>query len=131
LNWVTGEVVLSSGGHPPALVQRRQGKIEEIFVPRGRLLGFSRGPLPLENRRLALASGETLCLYTDGITEALAPDGQAMFGAPRLISTLGSLAADQPVKEWAAQIKAAVDRFTGASQLHDDITLLLLRRPLR
>jgi sigma-B regulation protein RsbU (phosphoserine phosphatase) len=47
LNWVTGEVVLSSGGHPPALVQRRQGKIEEIFVPRGRLLGFSRGPLPL------------------------------------------------------------------------------------
>ena len=31
--------------------------------------------------------------------------------------------------DWAGQIKTAVDRFTTTDELHDDMTLLLLRRP--
>lgn len=125
----SGEVVLSSGGHPPALLRRQDGQTEEVPLPPGRVLGFSRGPLPLAETRLTLSPGETLVLYTDGITEALAPDGKTMFGNERLASTISHLPARQPLDAWTNELKAAVDHFTGAVELYDDITLLLLRRP--
>jgi serine phosphatase RsbU (regulator of sigma subunit) len=125
-----GEAVLASGGHPPALVRRRSGAVECIAAPVGRLLGFSRGPLPLADVRVLLGPGDVLVLYTDGVTEAYnLADSRAMFGVERLQHTLASLPAEAPLEEWGGRIRAAIERFTGTADLRDDITLLLLRRP--
>lgn len=125
----TGEVVLSNGGHPLPLVRRHGAAIEKLALPPGRLLGFSKGVLPLEDIRVVLHPGDLLLLFTDGVTEALAPDGKTMFGDYRLESTVAGLTPGQSVKVWADQIKNGIDLFTRSDDLNDDITLLLLRRP--
>jgi serine phosphatase RsbU (regulator of sigma subunit) len=63
---------VACGGHPPALLRRADGTIEEIG-PAGTLLGLVADP-QLQDERIGLAAGDVLVLYTDGITEARAPD---------------------------------------------------------
>jgi serine phosphatase RsbU (regulator of sigma subunit) len=64
-------VTVSCGGHPPALLRREGGAVEEVGVP-GTLLGLLPDP-QLEDERAELAPGDALVLFTDGITEARAP----------------------------------------------------------
>jgi sigma-B regulation protein RsbU (phosphoserine phosphatase) len=74
---------------------------------------------------LALAPGDTLCCFSDGITEAHNPNRE-LFGDARLCETVGNHAgADLVTLE--AQVVGAVDRFIGSAAIADDLTLLLLR----
>jgi serine phosphatase RsbU (regulator of sigma subunit) len=86
------------------------------------------GTLNLTETHLDLTQGETLVYYTDGFTEALAPDGRTMFGRERLAAALGAAAAQLSLEEWADRLRAAVRQFTRSAELQDDQTLLLLRR---
>jgi len=124
----TGAVVLASGGHPPPLLRWADGRIQEVSVPPGRALGMAAGPLKLTESHVDLAPGATLVYYTDGFTEAMAPDGRTMFGRERLAAALGAAAPRLSVEEWAECLRAAVRQFTGSAELQDDQTLLLLRR---
>jgi sigma-B regulation protein RsbU (phosphoserine phosphatase) len=124
----TGAAVLASGGHPRPLLRRGDGRIQEIPCPAGRALGIATGNLKLTETHLDLAPGETLVYYTDGFTEALAPDGRTMFGRERLAAVLSDAAARLTLEEWAERIRAAVRQFTQSPELQDDQTLLLLRR---
>jgi serine phosphatase RsbU (regulator of sigma subunit) len=124
----TGATVLASGGHPRPLLRRADGRIQEVSGPAGRALGMAAGTLKLTETHLDLAPGETLVYYTDGFTEALAPDGRTMFGRERLAAALGAVAAQLSLEEWAERLRAAVRQFTGSAELQDDQTLLLLRR---
>jgi serine phosphatase RsbU (regulator of sigma subunit) len=63
---------VACGGHPPALLRRADGTVEEAG-PAGTLLGLVPDPR-LEDERVELAAGDALVLYTDGITEARAPE---------------------------------------------------------
>jgi serine phosphatase RsbU (regulator of sigma subunit) len=121
-------VVLASGGHPPPLLRRADGRVEEVPVRNGRLLGYVPGNVGLTDTTLTLAPGETLALYTDGFTEAHAPDGATMFGTARLAEALGGARTELPLERCAEELKAAVERFTGTAELQDDLTLLMLRR---
>ncbi|WP_235926459.1 PP2C family protein-serine/threonine phosphatase [Actinokineospora pegani] len=63
------EVVLASGGHPPALVIRANGALDVLETPGGMLVGA----LPdarFTTVRTRLSPGDTLLLYTDGLIEA-------------------------------------------------------------
>jgi PAS domain S-box-containing protein len=64
-------VTVSCGGHPLPLVRRADGSIEEVGAP-GTLLGLVRDP-HVEDRAASLHPGDTMVLYTDGLTEARAP----------------------------------------------------------
>jgi serine phosphatase RsbU (regulator of sigma subunit) len=123
-----GTVVLASGGHPSPLLRRADGRIETAPVRNGRLLGYPDLPPGLTDATFTLAPGETLVLYTDGFTEAQAPDGETMFGLERLCDVLGGERTALPLEQCAQELKAAVDRFIGSPDLQDDLTLLLLRR---
>lgn len=62
-------VTLASGGHPPALLLRADGSVSYQHTPGGQLLGM----LPsvhIATTSVHLAKGDTLLLYTDGLTEA-------------------------------------------------------------
>jgi len=124
----SGEVVVVTGGHPPPLLRRADGRVEPLDVKPNTMLGyapFTQSPIEL---RLVLQKGETLILYTDGLTEAFRPDRKEMFGVERLSDVLGGRAASLPLPECAEQARQAVARFTASSELQDDQTLLLLRR---
>ena len=77
-----------------------------------------------EVAELALAPGDTLVLYTDGITEAMSTDGEE-FGESRLIDTLQNYC-HLPVEPLLQSVVAAVQQFTGGEQ-QDDITLVIAR----
>jgi serine phosphatase RsbU (regulator of sigma subunit)/pSer/pThr/pTyr-binding forkhead associated (FHA) protein len=123
-----GSVVLASGAHPPPLLRRAGGTVEEVPLRPGLMLGCAPLELVVSDTRLTLSPGETLILYTDGFTEAFAPDGKMMFGLGRLCEVLGGPRAALPLQECADEAAAAVRRFTGQAELQDDQTLLLLRR---
>ncbi|MFJ8692107.1 PP2C family protein-serine/threonine phosphatase [Streptomyces roseolilacinus] len=62
-------VRLASGGHPPALIMRAGGQVDFLPTPGGMLVGVL--PIaPFVTAETTLAPGDTLLLYTDGLTEA-------------------------------------------------------------
>ncbi len=122
-----GGVLLACGGHPPPLLRRRDGRVEEVDVPPGMLLGSVVEPR-ITDATLSLERGETLILYSDGFTEAFAPGRKEMFGKERLCEVLGGPRTSLSLQACADEVSAAVQRFSGQTELQDDQTLLLLRR---
>lgn len=110
-------------GHPPALRVRRVGYT--ALRQGGPVLG------PLEHvtyRRTAarLERGETLVLYTDGITERRSPDG-ALFGEERLAAEVAALA-DRDVEGVIDGVIERVRAFGGGAPWVDDLTIVVVRR---
>ena len=121
-----GGVVLALGGHPAPLLRRADGRMETVAAKPGLMIGCAPVEPVYTDAALTLAPGETLILYTDGYTEAFAPD-RRMFGLEGLCDVLGGPRTRLPLRECAEETAAAVARFTGG-ELQDDQTLLLLRR---
>ncbi len=116
--------ILSAGHNPPFLL--RPGSVE-ILEPRGLVLGvmgdefFSRS---LQGVDLTLAPGESLVLYTDGVTEAMDRHDQE-FGMERLQSSLEG-ARFSGAEGVAEAILDGVARFQRGARQTDDLTLLIL-----
>jgi PAS domain S-box-containing protein len=114
--------VLCLAGHPPPVVVRASG--EASFAPgRGTVLGAVPDPVsPPE--RVDLQPGDTLVLYTDGVTDA-GGEGQR-FGFDRLLSCLRGAGTTAP-----EGLVAALDReltsFERGPQ-RDDVAVLAVRR---
>jgi phosphoserine phosphatase RsbU/P len=78
-----------------------------------------------EIAEVELAPGDTLVLYTDGVTEATNADGEE-FGESHLLDTLKSHA-NLPMGPLLQAVVAAVQRFSGGNDQQDDITLVIAR----
>lgn len=117
----SGTLRYVSAGHNPALLRRASGSIEQI-----KATGVPIGMFPNASWReetVSMERGDLLCVYSDGITEALdAADEE--FGLDRL-SRLMSADATGAICE---RIFDAVAAFAGDVPQYDDQTLLLLRR---
>jgi PAS domain S-box-containing protein len=113
---------LVSGGHPPAIVRRADGRIEVLESP-GMLVGLL-SPLELTTVEVELHRGDTMLLYTDGATEARLSTGEEM-GQSRVTRLLATEGAD-PVDLASRIAQDLVDR-AGAG-LRDDLALLTLSR---
>ncbi|PYC74527.1 histidine kinase [Streptomyces tateyamensis] len=71
---------IASGGHPPALLIRAGGKADFVPTPGGLLVGIL-PDAPFTTAHTTLAPGDTLLLYTDGLTEArTGPTRTSLFG---------------------------------------------------
>jgi PAS domain S-box-containing protein len=66
-------VEIASAGHPPPLIRRADGAVQRVAVS-GPLIGLMRDP-GYRSVRVALEAGDLLLLYTDGLTDARAPEG--------------------------------------------------------
>jgi sigma-B regulation protein RsbU (phosphoserine phosphatase) len=78
-----------------------------------------------ELAEVQLAPGDTLVLYTDGITEAANADGEE-FGESRLLDTVVSRS-DLHAEPLLQAVVAAVQQFSRGSDQQDDITLVIAR----
>jgi sigma-B regulation protein RsbU (phosphoserine phosphatase) len=83
------------------------------------------GGMPYSEGRTTLAPGETLVLYTDGVTEACDVTGE-LFGEPRLEALLAQLG-QQPVEAITGAVVAAVKAFENGSPQTDDVTSVVVR----
>jgi PAS domain S-box-containing protein len=115
-------VDVSRAGHPPPLLVRPEGTVEEVGCS-GRVLGVF-PEAELRDTSLRLMPGEALVLYTDGVTEARSPDGD-FFGEGRLRHLLGSCAGCDAVT-LASSIKGVVLAFQEGYP-SDDLAILVLR----
>jgi serine phosphatase RsbU (regulator of sigma subunit)/PAS domain-containing protein len=111
-------VTVSCGGHPLPLVVRRDGTVDEVGAA-GTLLGLVAQPT-LQDRSAELGEGDTLLLYTDGLTEA---------GAPGRVWTPDELAAAAR-RAAGGSARVMVERLLEAAlgpSLRDDVAVLALR----
>ncbi len=118
-----GEVEIVNAGHCPPILLRRDGL--ETVDSSGLPIGLVDGR-PYEIRRLRLAPGEALFLYTDGLTEARAQDGSD-YGSERLEALLRARYGQSP-RELAAGARADLRRFLAGSHQTDDLTILVVQR---
>ena len=123
LDPANGQSVLASAGHPPVMYLSDSGC--RIIEPR---FGLPLGVLEhaYETTDFTLAPGESLVLYTDGLTEARR-NGK-VFGEKRLLEVLDAASAEGP-QELATRLKEAVVAYAG--ELKDDLQILVVRRTPR
>ena len=116
-----GTLTTSSGGHPLPLVLRADGRVERVGEP-GLLLGFEADPM-LRDSTLALQPGDALMLYTDGLTDAYAPE--RTLDADDLASVLASCAGRLASEIADCVQHAALD--DEVREPRDDVALVVVR----
>lgn len=119
----TGVLTYANAGHAYPVVIRAEGAAEFLRAKPNFVLGRKRLIRYNENQT-KLNPGDKLILYTDGVTEASAPDGE-LFGDDRLLEVLNTARA-QDQKELIQSLRGSVNAFAGTTKHSDDVTLLAL-----
>jgi serine phosphatase RsbU (regulator of sigma subunit)/HAMP domain-containing protein/uncharacterized protein YigA (DUF484 family) len=114
-----GELSWSSGGHPPAALLRPDTGELEWLAPTGPLLG-ALSDVAYGEEKVSLAAGDSVLLYTDGVTEAR--NGNIFFGEDRVRD---SVVVGGTPREIIRRLLTAVRRF-GRGDLRDDVALLAI-----
>ncbi|MGI8330493.1 PP2C family protein-serine/threonine phosphatase [Actinomadura scrupuli] len=120
-------ITLASGGHPAALLMRADATADYLPTPGGLLVGVMEDA-PFTATTIRLSPGDTLLLYTDGLTEAHTDTADGRYGEEALHEFAARLA---PTTATAA-IAAVIDLLDGFGDgLDDDAAVLALSAPLR
>ena len=119
----TGHVEFASAGHNPPVIRHKDGSAEFAKSKAGVVMAA------MENSRykmqtLELAPGDTLFLYTDGVTEATNEHNE-LFGNDRLLDAL-THGGGKGTKEMCRFVKRQIDAFTRKASQFDDITMLAM-----
>jgi sigma-B regulation protein RsbU (phosphoserine phosphatase) len=120
----TGLVEYGLGGHNPPYRIGSTGELNAIDEPGGVVVGL----LPestYETGRLQLAPGESIFLFTDGVTEAMDPQ-QHFYTEKRLKEVLRGCGGLAP-KETVSRVLAALGEFTAGAPQSDDITAMAVK----
>lgn len=119
----TGRMVYGQGGHNPPILVRSDG--DPVYEPSGGMpLGVFEDA-KFGERTLELKAGETLLVYTDGVTEAMNPQRE-LFGEERLKEAVRGQAKLSAGK-LAERVVQQVAQFARGAEPSDDITLLALK----
>ncbi|WP_410594956.1 PP2C family protein-serine/threonine phosphatase [Amycolatopsis sp. lyj-23] len=122
----TVQLRVTCAGHPPPLVVRAGGRVEEADS-RGSLIGVL-PEIESESADITLQPGETCLLYTDGIVEAKGgPLGDAMFGEERLKQAVAECA-NMPADAVVERVHMLASQWIGR-RAHDDMAVLAITAP--
>ena len=124
LDMKTGVVTYANAGHNPPLVRHADGSFEYLRSRAGFVLAGMEG-IRYRKQELQLEKGDTLYLYTDGVTEA-ANIENALFGEERLQNVLNENRDGSP-EELLKAVTASLQNFVGEAAQSDDITMLALQ----
>ena len=114
----------SAGHNPPLLVRASTNEITWL-KPTGAAIGLIKDYLSRLDR-VQLVEGDTLLLYTDGVIEALSPQGNEQFGYDRLAEIVQQNQA-LPANELTQKIRQALNEFTQGNLPADDITMIVCK----
>ena len=120
-----GLLTYSNGGHNPPVIIHPDGRSTLLPATEGIALGVA-PDYEYDESSVTLSPGDTLVLYTDGVTEAMNAEGEE-FGLDRLCRVLSESPSGN-AKDTNAIIFDAVREFAGETPQSDDITCLTFRR---
>jgi len=124
LDAASGEVVLCNAGHDAPRLIAADGGVRVLEAAGGPpLCVMDDFDYPVQRYRLQ--PGESLCLTTDGIGEAMDEAG-GLYGNARLDALLGGAAGGDPAAI-VQSVRDDVRLHVGAAEASDDLTLLVLR----
>jgi len=124
LNIRTGELQYCNGGHNPPYIIRPSGDIVPLETTQGMALGIME-EFSYQSKKIALRKGESIFVYTDGVTEAMNEKAE-LFSEERTERELAELK-ERPVQEVVAGIMEKLKAFSKGLEQHDDITMMMLR----
>ena len=126
LNTGSGEIDLCCAGHENPLVAGPDGQVRDVPLLGGPPLCVDDSfPYPIE--RLTLLPGETLLVFSDGLTEAQAPD-RALLTRADLFALVGRAAQGETSAAMVDGVVAGVRAFEAGSEPSDDLTVMAVRR---
>ena len=124
----SGELVYANAGHNPPVIQRGSSREIELLETGGIALGVVAGARS-DDHTCHLEPGDRAVFYTDGVTEAMSPEGN-LYGMEQLERIVQRTAAGD-----AQHLLQAIDRSVAAhastAPASDDLTLIVLQRLLR
>jgi serine phosphatase RsbU (regulator of sigma subunit) len=123
LDPATGVLRYANGGHNPPYLRRADGSVEALSGAGGLVLGAMPG-IKYPEHAARLVAGDRLVLYTDGVTEAFDPRGEA-YGTERLVDEIRSHG-NGTAQGLMERICRSVASFAGLAPQSDDITLIVL-----
>ncbi|MBF0550986.1 MAG: SpoIIE family protein phosphatase [Deltaproteobacteria bacterium] len=124
LNIQTGELVYANGGHNPPYFIDNDGKLKTLETTKGMALGFVED-FAYQSAKMMITRGDSLVLYTDGVTEAVNARDE-LFTEKRLEDEL--LASEGlPIDQVVHRIMDQINSFSQGVPQFDDITLLILK----
>ena len=119
----TGNVIAANAGHEYPPLCRNGGKFEVLADKHSFVVGGMEN-IKYKDYEFTLNKGDTLFVYTDGVTEAHNTD-EELFGEKRMIEAL-NIDADADPYELISSVKTEIEKFVGDAERFDDITMLCL-----
>ena len=122
----TGEMTIGNAGHMPIMIRKTDGTIEEfgeetVGVPIGVMEGF-----PYEVLTRTIVPGETIVIYTDGVSEAMNANSD-LYGVDRLRELMAASTGGH-AEDLGKTILADVRKFANGHPQNDDITIMVFGR---
>ena len=127
LDTATGRMEYGQGGHNPPILVPAQG--QPVYEPSGGMPLGVFDDAKFGQKQLELKPGETLLVYTDGVTEAMNPQRE-LFGEERFKAAVQGQAGLSP-ELLTQKVVAAVAKFASGAEPSDDITLLAIKHQTR
>jgi len=121
----TGQITLCNAGHNRPYVLRENGSIEEVQSGGRGLAICLKSDFEYSETELTLRPGESLVIFSDGVTEANDEHGE-QFDDPRLVTCLEKAHGESPA-EIIRDVLRSVAEFSGTVPASDDSTLLVLQ----
>jgi adenylate cyclase len=121
----TGILEYCNAGHQPPYAKAPDAPLQSFEIADGPPLCVLQNH-PYRTRRKPFEREEWVCVVTDGVTEAMDPQGR-FYGTGRLEEALGSLQPRARPEEIVTELRDAVARFVDGADPSDDLTLLCLQ----
>jgi sigma-B regulation protein RsbU (phosphoserine phosphatase) len=124
LDFTSGELRYTNAGHLPPLLVRQGNDAEWLKIPEGTALGVDE-EARYRTEMTTLEPGDSVILYTDGVTEAMNAEYQ-MYSSARLYATVG-LSPMESSEKCVCDIFDSVNAHASGTPQSDDITVLTVR----
>lgn len=120
----TGKFSYVNAGHNPPLIKRAGGDFEWLPTKPGFVIAGMEG-MSYQQDEITLHEGDTIYMYTDGVTEAVNLCDE-LFTELKLLETANKYK-DARLKNFLENIKSEVDLFANGADQADDITMLIMK----
>ncbi len=120
----TGKGKAANAGHEHPVLCRANGSYDLVKYTHSPAVAVMEG-IPFKEHSFELHPGDTLFVYTDGVTEATNADNQ-LFGTDRMLEALNK-EPDASPQRLLRNVRNGINRFVGSAPQFDDITMLALR----
>jgi sigma-B regulation protein RsbU (phosphoserine phosphatase) len=124
LDLETNEFTYARAGHEPPLIVHADGVVERLPHSSGMAIGLWEN-ITLDQRVIKLSPGDTLLLYTDGMTDCRNPLGES-FGLDRIKTLFGSFVKNNG-QEICDQLLDSLLKYQNGSKQDDDVTLVSIQ----